>query len=68
VHLITSYEEEYGALDILLEGRELPVSRFSRDPDALAEMFAAAKHAKRHHCVSKRITPERYSPGLKIRD
>ncbi len=40
----TSYEKEYSALDVLLEGRELPVSRFSRDPAALAAMFAAAEH------------------------
>ena len=39
-----SYEKEYRALDILMEGRELPVSRFSLDPGALAAMFAAAEH------------------------
>jgi len=38
----TTYENEYRALDILLEGRELPPSRFSSHIDALDELFEAA--------------------------
>lgn len=40
----TTYEKEYRALDILLEGRELPPSRFSGEPRALEELFQAAVH------------------------
>lgn len=40
----TSYEKEYAALDILLEGRELPPSRFSNQVEALTELFRAAEH------------------------
>lgn len=40
----TSYEKEYWALDILLEGRELPPSRFSSQVEALTELFGAAEH------------------------
>ena len=40
----TSYEKEYRALDILLEGRELPPSRFSSQVEALTELFRAAQH------------------------
>jgi len=38
----TTYEKEYRALDILLEGRELPPSRFSSHIEALDELFEAA--------------------------
>jgi hypothetical protein len=40
----TTYEKEYRALDILLEGRELPPSRFSSHTEALDELFRAASH------------------------
>lgn len=40
----TTYEREYRALDILLEGRELPPSRFSSHVEALEELFQAAAH------------------------
>jgi hypothetical protein len=40
----TAYEREYRALDILLEGRELPPSRFSSHTEALDELFGAASH------------------------
>ena len=40
----TTYEKEYRALDILLEGRELPPSRFSSQTEALEELFQAARH------------------------
>lgn len=40
----TTYEKEYRALDILLEGRELPPSRFSSQIEALSELFQAASH------------------------
>jgi len=40
----TTYEKEYRALDILLEGRELPPSRFSSHTEALQEIFQAASH------------------------
>lgn len=40
----TTYEREYRALDILLEGRELPPSRFSSHTEALEELFHAASH------------------------
>jgi hypothetical protein len=40
----TSYENEYRALDLLLEGRELPPSRFSSHTEALGELFQAATH------------------------
>ena len=36
-----TYEKEYRALDILLEGRELPPSRFSSHTEALQEIFEA---------------------------
>ena len=39
-----AYEREYRALDILLEGRELPRSRFSSHTEALDELFGAASH------------------------
>ncbi len=39
----TSYEKEYRALDILLEGRELTPSRFSSQVEALTELFGAAE-------------------------
>ncbi len=40
----TSYEDEYRALDVLLEGRELERSRFSRRDAPLDEIFAASDH------------------------
>ncbi len=40
----TTYEKEYRALDILLEGRQLPPSRFSSHTEALDELFQAASH------------------------
>jgi len=40
----TTYEKEYRALDILLEGRELAPSRFSDEAGALEELFQAASH------------------------
>jgi site-specific DNA-adenine methylase len=40
----TTYEKEYRALDILLEGHELPPSRFSSHAEALEELFQAARH------------------------
>ena len=42
----TSYEKEYQALDILLEGRELSPSRFSSQVEALTELFRAAEHIR----------------------
>lgn len=39
----TAYEMEYRALDILLEGRELPPSRFSSQVEALTELFRVAE-------------------------
>jgi hypothetical protein len=40
----TAYEKEYRALDVLLEGRELPPSRFSSHTEALRGLFQAASH------------------------
>jgi hypothetical protein len=40
----TSYEREYRALDVMLEGRELTPSRFSSQVEALTELFRAAEH------------------------
>ena len=40
----TAYEKEYRALDMLLEGRELPPSRFSSHTEALEEILQAASH------------------------
>ncbi len=43
----TSYEKEYQALDVLLESRELPPSRFSGQIEALTELFRAAQPVQR---------------------
>jgi hypothetical protein len=40
----TAYEREYEILDVLLEGKALPTSRFSKDAGALKELFAACEH------------------------
>jgi hypothetical protein len=40
----TTYEKEYRALDVLLEGRELACSRFSNHTEALEEILQAASH------------------------
>ena len=40
----TSYESEYRALDILLDGHELEASRFSRGAEPLTELLRAAEN------------------------